>query len=244
MLVATFLAVVALALVHVLSNVLRLLKGLPQRQLLSAGAGIAVAFVFLRLLPALGQAQETLAAAASQTWLTRVGNHAYVVALLSIALFYGVERLSRSSRAQNQHKRNADTTGPWVFWIHTLTFAVMNVLIGYLAYRHVQERLLPLVLFTVAMFLKFVINDHSLHEAHKQQYDRLGRWLLAGAVLLGWGIGYLWAVPDVAPALLQAFLAGGVLLNVLKEELPAERKSRYWAFFLGMALYAGLLLSF
>jgi hypothetical protein len=32
-------------------------------------------------------------------------------------------------------------------------------------------------------------------------------------------------------------------LNVLKEELPEERQSRFWAFALGAAIYALLLLT-
>jgi hypothetical protein len=47
----------------------------------------------------------------------------------------------------------------------------------------------------------------------------------------------------LAVAVLVAFLAGGVILNVLKEEVPTERRSRFWAFALGMAGYAALLLT-
>ena len=54
--------------------------------------------------------------------------------------------------------------------------------------------------------------------------------MLAGAVLLGWVIDLLTEIPEVAIAVLVAFLAGGVVLNVLKEELPEERESRFWAF--------------
>ena len=32
------------------------------------------------------------------------------------------------------------------------------------------------------------------------------------------------------------------MLNVLKEELPAERQSRFWAFLAGVSLYTVLLL--
>lgn len=48
---------------------------------------------------------------------------------------------------------------------------------------------------------------------------------------------------EAALALLFAFLAGGVVLNVLKEELPEERESRFGAFALGLAAYAALLLA-
>lgn len=38
-----------------------------------------------------------------------------------------------------------------------------------------------------------------------------------------------------------AFLAGGVVLNVIKEELPHDRKSSFWAFFVGALFYAMIL---
>jgi len=45
----------------------------------------------------------------------------------------------------------------------------------------------------------------------------------------------------VATSALVAVLAGGVILNVLKEELPEECRSRFTPFLLGAAAYAGLL---
>jgi hypothetical protein len=40
---------------------------------------------------------------------------------------------------------------------------------------------------------------------------------------------------------LLAFLGGGVILNVMKEELPEERDSRFWAFAAGAAVYAAFM---
>jgi len=56
-------------------------------------------------------------------------------------------------------------------------------------------------------------------------------------------VGLVVELPEAAIAVLTAFLAGGVVLNVLKEEIPEERQSRFWAFALGAALYAALLLA-
>lgn len=47
----------------------------------------------------------------------------------------------------------------------------------------------------------------------------------------------------LALAAITAFLAGGIVLNVLKEELPEERESRFWAFALGATSYATILLA-
>lgn len=49
--------------------------------------------------------------------------------------------------------------------------------------------------------------------------------MISAAVLGGWGVGALVEVPRLAMAVLTSFLAGGIVLNVLKEELPEERRA-------------------
>ena len=56
-----------------------------------------------------------------------------------------------------------------------------------------------------------------------------------GVLLL---LGAEWAMVGV----LFAFVAGALILNVLKEELPSERKNRFWAFGLGAIVYSVLML--
>jgi hypothetical protein len=50
-------------------------------------------------------------------------------------------------------------------------------------------------------------------------------------------------LPQHALSVPFAILAGGIVLNVLKEELPEERQSRFGAFALGTGLYTLLLLA-
>jgi zinc transporter ZupT len=59
---------------------------------------------------------------------------------------------------------------------------------------------------------------------------------------VGWAVGLFFEISEAAIAVLFGFLAGGVIMNVLKEELPEERESRFWAFALGAALYTVVLL--
>ena len=66
--------------------------------------------------------------------------------------------------------------------------------------------------------------------------------MLAAAVLAGWAVGLLFDVSEAALAVLFAFLAGGVVVNVLREQLPEERESRFRAFVVGAGLYAAVLL--
>ena len=55
-------------------------------------------------------------------------------------------------------------------------------------------------------------------------------------------VGLFFGVSEAAIAVLFGFLAGGVIMNVLKEELPEDRESRFWALALGAAAYAVILL--
>ena len=64
------------------------------------------------------------------------------------------------------------------------------------------------------------------------------------APLAGWALGMVTELPPVIVSGLFAFLAGSVVLNVLKEELPENRESRFGAFAAGAALYTILLLTF
>lgn len=195
------------------------------------------------VLAALGDHQQALQRLTSDSVLGILKNHVYIVVLISIVVYYGLERLARESKRKRSNAGKSERTSYGVFWLHTATFALMNVLIGYLLISRAARGLLHLSLFFLAMLFKFLVNDHSLHRAHKELYDDLGRWALVVAVFLGWGINYLFDLPRVGPAFFQAFIAGGVLLNVLKQELPAERKSRYWAFVLGAGGYATLLIT-
>lgn len=61
-------------------------------------------------------------------------------------------------------------------------------------------------------------------------------------MIVGWAIGTSTRIHEAAAAVLFAFLAGDIVLNVLKEELLEEHESRFWAFALGTAVYSILLL--
>jgi len=232
-------AALGLALVHLYAGKLRFLEGTPRSVWLSVAGGVSVAYVFVHLLPEVGEVQETLAEALGSA-LGFLENHGYLVALLGLVVFYGLERAAKASRKARGGEAQATSSG--VFWLHIGSFTLYNLLVGYLLVRRPEQGLLELVLFFTAMALHFVVNDFGLREHHKAAYTRSGRWVLAAAVLLGWLLALFGRASEALLALLLAFLAGGVILNVLKEELPAERESRFWPFAFGATAYAALLL--
>jgi zinc transporter ZupT len=236
--------ILGLMLIHLYAGKLRFLQGVPRSRWLSAASGVSVAYVFVHVFPELAKAQETLRAAVES--LRFLEHHAYLAALFGMALFYGLEQMVKTSQARCGEKRSQggeSTVEPGVFWLHIGSFAIYNALIGYLLLHREEQDLRGLFFFATAMGFHFLVNDYGLREDHRDTYHRVGRWILAAAVAAGWLLGLWTTLNRAALALLFAFLAGGVVLNVLKEELPEERQSRFWPFAAGAAGYAALLLT-
>lgn len=238
---ASLLAALGLALIHIVSGYLRFLDRVPRSRWLSFAGGVAVALVFLDLLPELARSQQVVTGAVSGD-LSGLKNHIYIVALLGLIAFYGLQRTITSSRRSQVQAGLGDATTEGVFWLSMSVFSIKNAIVGYLLIRE-DRPLVRLVLFFVAIGLEFFVSDRGLHREHKASYDRTGRWVVAAAVLLGWAVGYLTEVPEVGIAVLSAFLGGFIVLNVLREELPEEQESRFWAFVLGAGAYAALRLT-
>lgn len=235
-------AAVALSLVHLSARRLRFVDEIPRSRWLSAAGGISVAYVFVHILPALNEAQEAVGRAAG-TGLAFVEHHVYVVALVGLAVFYGIERLAAISRQRRRERGEEDAATGAIFWLSMSSFAAYNGVIGYLLVERSHAGLGGLALFALAMAVHFVVSDKGLRENHKSAYHAIGRWLLAAAPLAGWATALAFDVSDAAFGILLAFLAGGIVLNVLKEELPEERASRFGAFAAGAAAYAALLIA-
>jgi hypothetical protein len=231
---------IGLALTHLFAGKLRFTH-IPRSRWLSAAGGVSVAYVFVHILPELSEHQALLDNL-GQGIIHYFENHVYVIALLGLVVFYGLERLAKLSHQKREEIGKGHLTSHGVFWLHIASFGLYNALIGYLLLHREELGMTSLLLFAFAMALHFVVNDSGLRHHHKHIYDRTGRYVLAAAIIVGWVLGVSTEIHEAAIAVLFAFLAGGVVLNVLKEELPEERESRFWSFLLGAGIYTALLL--
>lgn len=233
--------VLVFVLVHVFGGRLRFLNRTPRSIWLSIAGGVSVAYVFLHLLPELQRSQQRLEN------LLGVGgflnHHIYLLALGGLTVFYGLERLAFSSRVAGPAPDEQRPTARGVFWLHIGSFAVYNLAIGMLLARREEGEVSGLLLYGAALGLHFLVNDYGLRQHHRARYHRWGRWLLAAAVVLGWLAGLLLPLPPLLVEVTIAVLAGGVIMNVMKEELPGERESRFAAFLGGVVGYGVLLMA-
>lgn len=241
MLTASALAAIFLALIHFFANLLRF-SHIPRSKWLSIAGGISVSYVFIHLLPELEEWQHTFEEEFPHRF-SFLKHHLYLVALLGLTIFYGMEKAALVTKAsQRQSQQEKEDKNQKVFWLHIIIFSVYNALIGYLLVHRNDDHLAELIWFSVAMGFHFIVNDYSLLDHYRDSYQKTGRWVVTLSVLGGWLIGVLSDVSEIFIAVLFALIAGSIVLNVLKEELPEERKSNFWAFLSGILIYSIVLL--
>ena len=101
-------------------------------------------------------------------------------------------------------------------------------------------RVTPIALATFAFGAHFLVNDHELHRHHGRAYESAGRSVLAAAVVVGWLLGAVWRPPVLVFVGLLGLLSRGIILNVVKEEIP---EGPFSAFAAGTLAYSAVLLA-
>lgn len=208
---------------------------------LSFSGGISVSYVFIHIFPELSDAQNEISKMDNPI-VDFLDYHIYLISLIGFILFYGLDSAAKISKANNTKNNNRDYAEKNVFLVHIISFAIYNFQIGYFLLHRETPGLKSLLFFFAAMATHIMVNDYSLRNHFKHYYMNSGRWLLSAAVLLGWFCGVFFDVSHLALDIMFAFIAGGMILNIIKEELPDERQSKFFGFASGCIVYSALLL--
>ena len=232
--IVTGAAALLLALAFLVGDRVQLLRSLGQdpRTVASFGAGVAVAYVFVQVMPELHEARRTLTGAVGDP-LPYDGMGVYYFALAGFLVFYGLDHLRRTARG---------ATPQAAFGLHLGGFAVYVWLVAYQLVAYPRESHASIALYAFAMILHFIGVDRLLREEHGGRYERVGRFVLATASLAGWAVGLMVALPAGPLALSVAFVSGAVILNSSIMELPSETDGRFVPFLLGGLTYGLVLL--
>lgn len=208
-----------------------------RRSVMSFSGGVAVAYVFIRLMPELAVASDVFVQKTSHQELPFAELRVHLAAMLGFMLFYGLEKLATGIGKPDDEQRR-----PAAQVVHVGGFGVYVWLVSYLGVRGIEENAGDLTLYAVALGCHFLATDHALRREYGQAYDRRGRFVLAAAALAGWGVGALLEMPAPFVITLLGFVSGGVIMNSMLGEVPPERDGRFWSFAAGCVVYAGILL--
>ena len=213
------------------------------RRVVSFNAGIAIAYVFMNFLPELSEASEIflehtqdLHRLFSQQWV-------YGASLLGFVLFYGIEYIVIAKRSPSGSEEAEDPTEKIRFIVTIVAYALYAGLICYLLVDSFEDGYTNEALYTVAMALHFISLRYSLWNEYGDIFGRWGKNILGVSCLVGWMIAIFLPQPVMVVITLLGFVSGGIIMTTMIAELPGEKEGRFLYFFLGAALYAGLLIS-
>jgi hypothetical protein len=221
----TLLAAGAIALACIVVAEPRLLGRTWPAYLLAAGAGIGIAYVVVHLLPELAEGAE-IVRRSTEGRLPYAELHAYLLVLIGIIGTLILRAAEHGLHGLSPHPR-----------VRIVQPALSALIVGYLLAVRDSVEIGPVILFAVAIGLHIALNAHGL--AVKLGSPQ-GGIVLAGAIVVGYGLGLGWQAPPVVIAGLVALLAGGVMTRTIHEILDEE--SHLVALSVGAGLEAALLL--
>lgn len=205
------------------------------RAFISFAAGTSVSYVFLEMLPNLVEYNKPIGQFLIESFhLNQLTELAiYVCTLLGFSVFYGLDLLAESSKKDDNR----------LYILHLLMFGIYNFLITYTMSLRAEVSLVATTLFTFAMAIHFVLSDQKFCRLYPIRFNKIGRFVLIFALFLGWAFSVIFDPVNVLVlALLTSFLAGSVLFNVFREELPGSTLSSYPWFLFGVIIIAISLL--
>ena len=234
--ISSILCVMVIASSHWLASKVANRPNREQVRWASFGGGAGMAYVFVHLLPELASHGQALSdAPGMETFAPTPITEAllFLIALVGIMVTYSLDVLS-------SHERQA---GKVAGSLHTLNFAAISYLYAYSLPSLISTGLAYGVLFTIAISAHVLLADRTMAARHPTIFRTRMRWIGTAALILGLlHEALLHPVADLHLAIATAFLGGGLLMAVFREELPTVNRTRLGWLVAGTVSMTSLLL--
>jgi hypothetical protein len=221
----TFITAFAFAMIHLFSGQIHKFLHKQEQKVTSFSGGMAIAYVFMHLIDKLGKADKI------------IGKTSFsLLCLMGFLLFYGLEYLSYQILKDNKYHNNLS------FSVELAFTGIYNFLIIYAIPKQFQQYGYPAFLYILAMGLHLLSHDLIFAEEYSTAFHSWGRYVLVSAVACGFFVDAF--NPQSNQYIsdgLMAILAGSLLFNIFKEEVPSPKNSNFLWFFGGVLLYTVLM---
>lgn len=226
----------SLVVVHLIAPRIARLPGNAQARLASVGGGVAVAYVFVQLLPELAEGGRSLTdlPIADYAPTPIIESGLFLIALAGMLIVYSLDVVADSGRGSTR----------WLYRVHMLAFAAINAMYAYTMPSLLTTGVDYAVLFTVAIAAHTLLVDRTLARAHPDLFRHEDRWIGILGVVVGLTIAAVFPpVDELTLAVATALLGGGLLMTTFREELPVASKARLAWLLGGAAVMTALLLA-
>ena len=219
------LAAVVLMLVHALGPRIRSVMRSHASAVASFGGGLAVAYVFLQLLPEIELAHQWLEANVHAVTLASfLAFFVFETYLLRryITLFHRHKPSNRASTVVVDDNRYANR----LFWTHIGLSWMYTWMVMFALPRDHAENVWLAIVGSVAVGLHLIYKDYVLRVNYGTRYEAKGRYLLAIAPFFGWLAHWIVKPPEHVFDLFIAVLAGVLMQGVFQDEMPRRDTAR------------------
>jgi len=238
----TYLSLASVSLLMIVHILVGHLHFLEQERWRSVGAGIAMSYVFLDILPHLSSKQYLLEDTIGTGFGVFIQHHAYLFSLAGFVLFFGlvgVEQRLRTSQTVMVEPGEPHSAVK----VLGMAIAAYCFLIGYLIGEQPDHRYEPVIILALAMTIHMAGVNHTVRDNYPRFYDQVIRYVLAATTFVGWLLGVVTIVPDIIFALVFSFVVGVIIIVAFLYELPvAVGERKYWFFVAGVTGFSALLL--
>lgn len=241
MFIPSIIVITGFILVHIFTKYLRFLDEHPRNVLMSLLSGGSISYVFLHLVPELAHYQEVVKKETLPGFLENLDYVAYMISLIGIVLFYGIDKLNVRTQKQNEEDNNLTRPKVHSFAAEISAFALYNGLIGYLLPHLSGGSIAAYAVYFIVFSFHFVANNRVLNLTHEDLYTKVGRWILSFSVFVGWLLSEITTSNEFVIAILSSFLTGGLIMNVMNDELPEQKRSSLLSFIAGILIIGTLL---
>ena len=158
----------------------------------------------------------------------------FFTALLGIVVFFSLDVISCTNTSA------AKTN----FRLHVLAFSTINYLYAYTLPSTVSTGIPYSFLYTLAIAAHIILTDRTLARSHPKSFRAKTRWIFIISIVLGIFHAYMFhPLSDLTLAITTAFLGGGVLLTVFREEMPKASMTQLPWFLSGVFSMSFMLFS-
>lgn len=181
----------------------------------SFAGGMAVAYIFLHLLPELDVGHE------------HIGDAIYSLTLVGFCAFYGLEHAFSLLDDESRHRR---------YFLRMAAACLYNATVVYSLGEQLPTSPLLGALYLGGLSMHLIAMDNGLEEHFGRRFLRSGRALLLASVWIGAVLATVTELHEAVVDVSTAMLAGFLMFNVFRDELPSSEAARYPWFVFGALL--------
>ncbi len=210
---------------------LTIIRGTPiaERKILSLSGGVAIAYVFVYILPTMHEEQDQLGGDLA------LDSELYFLGLLGLIVYYSVYKFAKADRAKSM---NADAS----YFVQVAFFAIYTFMISYIVFAS-DVKTVEALFYGVAVGLHFIGISYHIGRDNERVHRRYGRYILATTTLIGAAAGTFGPSTGLFVDSLIAFSSGAMIFNVISKELPEEDYAHLPTFLIASLVYAISLLT-